>query len=50
MRVLKTKIDKSYLKLIGKEAITKEEILRHKIEVNKILDEVLVNSGGVGMK
>lgn len=41
VRVLKTKIDRIYLVLIANETITKEQLLKHKIELNKILDDVL---------
>ncbi len=41
---MKTRIDKSYLQLLGKQQITKEDIFKQKIDVNRILDEV-VNSG-----
>ena len=41
VRVLRTKIDRIYLALIANETITKEQLLKHKIELNKILDDVL---------
>lgn len=45
MRVLKTKIDKSYLSILGKPTISKDEIFKHKIEINKFLDEFITPAG-----
>jgi hypothetical protein len=39
--VLKTRIDKVYIPMIAKASITKEELMKQKIEINKILDEVI---------
>jgi hypothetical protein len=41
LRVLKTRIDKVYIPMIGKGSISKEELMKQKIEINKILDEVI---------
>lgn len=40
-RALKTRIDKSYLAILRKHQVTKDEIFKHKLEVNKIIDEIV---------